>query len=406
MGRRGAAGFIVRILYFADTPFPTDRANGIQMAHTCHALAVRGHVVTLVVRPDTAGPPRDPLDYYGLEPCAGLSVVQVGNAGTPAATRARFLICAVLRALFTRKVDIVLTRDLGVASALLAIPPQLRARVVYESHAFARPSGQPGARPARGSRDRVADEPDTRQARERSVWQRADGYVSITSGLSQELAAQFGARTRAAVVPDGVTIDPARSFTPPVSSGTPVVAYAGRMSAWKGVDVLLEALAALPGTRGLILGGQPDDTDLLRTRARATELGIDECVTLLSSVPPTAIAGHLASADILVHPNTGATPSARYTAPLVLFEYLAAGRPIVASDLPALREVLRHEENCLLVPPGDAAALAEAIRTLTANRPLADRIARRAFEDAAAFGWDQRAARLERLFGQLLQASR
>ena len=58
----------MRILYFADIRFPLERANGIQTMETCHALAARGHDVTLVVRPDTHSPARDPFEFYGLPP--------------------------------------------------------------------------------------------------------------------------------------------------------------------------------------------------------------------------------------------------------------------------------------------------------------------------------------------------
>ena len=58
----------MRILYFADIRFPLERANGIQTMETCHALAERGHAVTLVVKPDTHSPARDPFEFYGLPP--------------------------------------------------------------------------------------------------------------------------------------------------------------------------------------------------------------------------------------------------------------------------------------------------------------------------------------------------
>ena len=56
----------VEILYLADIRFPLERANGIQSMETCHALAARGHDVTLIVRPDTQSPARDPFAFYGL----------------------------------------------------------------------------------------------------------------------------------------------------------------------------------------------------------------------------------------------------------------------------------------------------------------------------------------------------
>src|SRR4030095_11914090 len=88
------------------------------------------------------------------------------------------------------------------------------------------------------------------------------------------------------------------------------------------------------------------------------------------------------------------TISERYTSPLKLFEYLAAGRPIVASNLPALREGLTDGINAGLVEPGNAAALASALNGLANNPQLADRLARRAFADASLYSWDARAARL------------
>jgi glycosyltransferase involved in cell wall biosynthesis len=120
-------------------------------------------------------------------------------------------------------------------------------------------------------------------------------------------------------------------------------------------------------------------------------------------VPPADVANHLSRADILVLPNSANAVSSRYTSPLKLFEYLAAGRPIVASDLPALREVLRDGINALLVPADDPAALAASLLRLIQDRPLAARLARTAFDDAALYSWDARAARLESLFRSVVE---
>jgi glycosyltransferase involved in cell wall biosynthesis len=91
----------------------------------------------------------------------------------------------------------------------------------------------------------------------------------------------------------------------------------------------------------------------------------------------------------------------RHTSPLKAFEAMAAGRPIVASDLPSSREVLRHGENALLVPPGDAAALAAALRRLADDPALAARLARGAFEEAPRYSWDARARSLRGLLEEV-----
>jgi glycosyltransferase involved in cell wall biosynthesis len=150
------------------------------------------------------------------------------------------------------------------------------------------------------------------------------------------------------VAPDGVRLDVSRPVSAPAEPG--IVGYAGHLYTWKGVDVLLDAVAGL-----------------------------------------------LERAGILVLPNLATAISTHFTSPLKVFEYMAAGRAIVASDLPAIREVLEHERNALLVPAGDGAALADALRRLIDDPALAARLARTASADVEAFGWDQRAERLERI---------
>ena len=90
-----------------------------------------------------------------------------------------------------------------------------------------------------------------------------------------------------------------------------------------------------------------------------------------------------------------------FTSPLKLFEYMAAARPIVASDLPALREVLRDGENALLVPPEDPVALAVAIRRLQEDPALAERLAGQAARDVRAYTWEERGRRIVEFLGTL-----
>ena len=83
-----------------------------------------------------------------------------------------------------------------------------------------------------------------------------------------------------------------------------------------------------------------------------------------------------------------------FTSPLKLFDYMAAGVPIVATDVPALREVLVDGENALLVPPGDPEALAGAIDWILGDPALAERLRRRAFAEVADYTWERRAERI------------
>jgi glycosyltransferase involved in cell wall biosynthesis len=118
-------------------------------------------------------------------------------------------------------------------------------------------------------------------------------------------------------------------------------------------------------------------------------------------VAPAQVAVQLAHADVLVVPNPPSAISTLATSPLKLFEYMAAGRAIVASDLPAIREVLTHDVNAWLVRAGDAAALADGIRHLAADRDLRQRLARAALASVAEYSWSRRAERLEALFADM-----
>jgi glycosyltransferase involved in cell wall biosynthesis len=236
--------------------------------------------------------------------------------------------------------------------------------------------------------------------REERVWGAAGGYVTITRALAVHLETLFGKRPRLAVVPDGMRSP--EPLTP--QPAAPVAAYAGHLYAWKGVDVFLRALALTPGVRGLIVGGHEQEPDLARVRALAAELGLSQRVTFTGLVEPSRVAGLLREATILVLPNPASAISTNYTSPLKLFEYMAAGRPIVASDLPSIREVLAGGESALLVTPGDPAAMAEAIERLAADRALGERLASAAHARAGEYTWARRAERLETLFDEVRAA--
>jgi glycosyltransferase involved in cell wall biosynthesis len=394
----------VRIVYLADIRFPLERANGIQTFETCHALASRGHEVTLVVRPDTARPARDPFAFYGQPRAASLDIVRAPVPVAPL-RRAAYLAFAT-RAALSRRPDLIFTRDLGAAAALVRIPRAARAPVVYESHGYAPEVSRALPQLLAGAPTPSKAKLARLERREGRVWRRAEAYVTITAVLASELADRYGSRPRVAVVPDGVRLPRDRQFEPRPLARPPVVAYAGHLYPWKGVDVLVDALARLDGVRGLIVGGHPGERDAARVAHRISSHAIGDRVTMAGLVAPGEVAAHLARADVLVLPNTSTSISERYTSPLKLFEYMAAGRPVVVSDLPAIREVVSHGESAWVVPPGDPVALANGIAHVLGNESLARELARAAWHEAAHYSWARRAERLEALFEEMRNAER
>ena len=130
-------------------------------------------------------------------------------------------------------------------------------------------------------------------------------------------------------------------------------------------------------------------------RRRLAKSEAETATILTGLIPQEHGPEHLAACDILVSPhvpNPDRTPF--FGSPTKLFEYMASEVPIVASDLPALTEILTHERNALLVQPDDPTALADGIRRLIDDPALAARLARNARLDVEKFTWNKRAERI------------
>jgi glycosyltransferase involved in cell wall biosynthesis len=159
-----------------------------------------------------------------------------------------------------------------------------------------------------------------------------------------------------------------------------IAGWAGRlhlMGADKGVGLLVDALRLVEGASLAIVGGPDEMVESLRQRW--VTAGLDESRFLVSGhVPPDLVPLYLSAFDICVMPHPWTQYFAYYTSPIKLFEYMASGRAIVASDLPGFAEVVSEGESVLLVPPGDAGALAEAIIRLRDDPMLRKRLAARA----------------------------
>lgn len=172
----------------------------------------------------------------------------------------------------------------------------------------------------------------------------------------------------------------------------PLVVYTGDLSGEKGVDTLVRAAPMLNGIGIVIVGGAPLDKERLQ---RVLQEINGNNVTLTGFKSHSDALLFQKAADVLALPHSMKFVHSRYyTSPLKLFEYMAAGVPIVASDLPSHREVIRHGENGWLVKPDNPGALAQGIHSLLENNAVAQRLAKQATRDVQSYTWEQRASEI------------
>lgn len=141
------------------------------------------------------------------------------------------------------------------------------------------------------------------------------------------------------------------------------VLFVGTLKPWHGLDVLIDAFAGVrarvPDARLLLVGDGPEREAVL---ARADTLGVADAVEHAGAVAPSEVPALLHRADVAVAPYPALDDF--YFSPLKVYEYLAAGLPVVASAVGELPDALEHGDAGVLVPPGRAAALADAIVAL------------------------------------------
>ena len=151
-----------------------------------------------------------------------------------------------------------------------------------------------------------------------------------------------------------------------------IAGYVGRlhtMAMDKGAGLLVDALAQIDGVALALVGGPDDQAEALRARWIAH--GLPENRFLYAGqVAPGRVPLYLRALDIAAMPFPWTEHFAWYASPIKLFEYMAAGCAIVASDLPSTAEVVTDGETALLVPPSDVDALAAAIQRLGSDPAL------------------------------------
>ncbi|MDP9483069.1 MAG: glycosyltransferase, partial [Chloroflexota bacterium] len=181
---------------------------------------------------------------------------------------------------------------------------------------------------------------------------------------------------------------------------TRVVLYHGGLFPDRGIEQLMDAIRDVPSAV-LVLMGYGILEPMLRERA--ADPAAEGRIRLLPAVPPDELLAWVACADVVAMPIQPSTLNHRLTTPNKLFEAMAAGVPVVASDLPGMATIVRATECGLLCDPADPASIATALRAIL-DAPEADRLAygRRGLEAShAEYSWERQAGILLAEYGRL-----
>ncbi|WFM69801.1 glycosyltransferase family 4 protein [Halomonas sp. CKK8] len=184
-----------------------------------------------------------------------------------------------------------------------------------------------------------------------------------------------------------------------LSEPWPIVLYQGGLQPGRGLPRLVEVAKQVPEAYFVFIGGGRQTAELHQL---AADLGLTDRVHFISTVPLAELPSYTASADIGVQPIENTCLNHFTTDSNKLFEYVIAGLPVVASQLPEISKVVRHHDLGLLVPPGDTEALADAIRTLVQGPGMRKRYRANAEKAAQSLNWETQEASLLELYHRVL----
>lgn len=373
-----------RITYLSTSIIPSQAANSIQVMKMADAFAAVGVQTQLIGIDGQLGiSDTEVRSCYGVKhpfPLLRLPLRPLRQH------RLRYL-ALVLRHLLAGKHDVFYTRSAKLA-ALAALAGR---RAVLELHGPVPP----------GTLGHVAVKFYLRRTS-------AARIVVITRALAANIAADFRIDPdRILVAPDGADplSDDVDLILDPSRDGRLRVGYLGHLYRGKGMEVIGQLAALAPEVDFTIVGGLPEDIAFWSSR-----FGQLPNVTFHGAVQHADTPGVLRSVDIALLPNQdfvgsaggGAMNISQWTSPLKLFEYMAAGLPIIASDQQNLREILEDGSNALLCAPDDVHSWLDAINRLAASSGLRAALGQRAREQLEAhYTWQSRARMLATELGWL-----
>ena len=371
----------MKIIYIANVRIPTEKAHGIQIMKMCEAFAMSGLDVELVVPRRKNQIKENVWEYYSQKPnfkIEYLKIVDFMQIVIPKISfwlQSRSFLKAAIIFLKKEEADIIYSRDLSIIKHLDY------KNIFYEIHSLPRSFN-------------------------RNDLEKIKGIITITKGLKDALVKKGIPENKILVAPDGVDLDKfdieitkeeAREKLN-LSQDKKVVLYTGHLYKWKGTTALLKAaqnfqfpISNFQNILFVFVGGTEKDISNFKHQVLILKLNN---VLVIGHRPYQEVPIWLKAADVLVLPNSAQEQiSKHWTSPMKMFEYMASKRPIVASELPSLREVL-NENNAVLVEPDSPQSLVQGIKRILKNPDFSAKISLKSFRDVQEYSWSNRAKKV------------
>lgn len=358
----------MKILYIASIRLPTEKAHGIQIMKTCEAFALQGVDIKLCVPNFLFS--LNKVDFFSfykiknifrIKKVLSLRLIYLGPIGYFLETLIFFIMIFFSKSFW--EADFIFTRD----EVLAWLSTLFGKKVVWETHT--------------GNFNFFVKRTAKRLLK----------IIAISQGLKDLYVSKGIASDKILVCRDAVDIkdfdldiskiDARRKMDLPLDKK--IVLYAGRLDGWKGIVTLLDASKNFKeDILVVVVGG--DENQVLGFKTRYPK------VMFLGFKPYNDLPMYQKAADVLVLPNTGQNQISRlFTSPLKLFTYMASRVPIVASDLPSIREVLDNS-SAVFVNPDDPQDLLKGVESVLGGAVNADIITKNAFAKVQGYTWVSR----------------
>lgn len=354
----------MKITIIFNNRLPTERAHGLQIIKTCEAFAKAEIEIELIIPDVLNNIKEDVFDYYRAE-----RIFTVKKKKCWGKSYRMKYVSFLINLLFSRtnKERIIFTRHPEIAFLF----SRLGYRVIFELHNW---------RPERKKRNVL-------------LLKKVFLIIATTEIIKQEFVKNGFNEEKIMVAPNGVELEDfnLKSNAEEIRNlfGLPpdkiIILYSGHLYKQKGVYTIIEAAKELPEKHFVFIGGLLSDIENLKRAANGLKN-----VEIRGAKKYNEVPQYLRAADMLVIANSGADETERnFTSPLKLFEYLAAGKVIIASRVPAIEEFL-DENEAVFFEPDSPQSLTKAIQEISDNRGKQAKLVSNALEKAKKYTWQSR----------------